>query len=763
MLYNLRNLNLSYNSLTGRVWYTSIPAAVTILSLDHNMALCGESQYNLTPCESPKVGSKQESIKRPNLMLLLAFVTPFSFGCLIIASIVVVRRRTKSIKSSSKIKSGNIFSIWNFDGKIAFEDIISAIEDFDEKYCIGVGGYGSVFKVELDSGVIFAVKLLHLMEEYSDEGTFHAEIEVLTKIRHRCIVKLYGFCSHSHCKFLVYDLIERGSLSSILHEQELAKELDWPRRVAVVRDVAQALSYLHHDCDDPIVHRDIKSSNILLDLDYKAYVSDFGMARKIKNGYSSWSTIFAGTCGYIAPELSSTMVLTEKCDVYSFGVVALKVVMGKHPGDLLLPFFCRTEQPAKLKDVLDQRIASPSSIDEEKAVILVALLAFACLQVNPKARPTMQQPANSTLTLSEEYTQDIPQLTQEENNILVAEFTEKEVKDAIFQMELNKSPGPDGFPAEFYQTFWEVIKDDLMSMFKQLHSGELQLFKLNFGVITLLPKKENAIQIQQYRPICLLNVSFKIFTKVATIRANTVAEKVISPTQSAFMPGRHILEGVVVLHETIHELHRKKMDGVIFKIDFEKAYDKVKWPFLQQVMRMKGFDPKWCHLIKQFVMGGSVGIKVNDDIGHYFQTMKGLRQGDPLSPMLFNIIADMLAILIARAKEDGQIGGLIPHLVDGGISILQYADDTILFLEHDFEKALNMKLILRFFEELSGLKINFHKRMGGYAEGQAIRRRPKVGAVGVWPGQASLPFQHSAKRGRRRPLRRGQPSAYLWP
>ena len=139
------------------------------------------------------------------------------------------------------------------------------------------------------------------MEEYSDEGTFHAEIEVLTKIRHRCIVKLYGFCSHSQCKFLVYDLIERGSLSSILHEQELAKELDWSNRIAIVADVAQALSYLHHDCDDPIVHRDIKNSNILLNQDYKAYVSDFGMARKLKHGCSSWSTIFAGTCGYIAP------------------------------------------------------------------------------------------------------------------------------------------------------------------------------------------------------------------------------------------------------------------------------------------------------------------------------------------------------------------------------------------------------------------------------------------------------------------------------
>jgi hypothetical protein len=245
---------------------------------------------------------------------------------------------------------------------------------------------------------------------------------------------------------------------------------------------------------------------------------------------------------------------------------------------------------------------------------------------------------------------------------------------------------PDGFPTEFYQYFWHEIKIDLMALFTQLHAGELPLYKLNFGVITLLPKKENAIQIQQYRPICLLNVSFKIFTKVATIRTSEIVHKVVRPTQTAFMPGRHILEGVVILHEAIHEINRKKMDGVLFKIDFEKAYDKVKWPFLQQVLRMKGFDPMWCEMIKKFVQGGSVGIRVNDDTGHNFQTRKGLRQGDPFSPILFNIVADVLAILIARAKQEGQVGGLIPHLVDGGVSILQYADDTILFLEHNAEK-----------------------------------------------------------------------------
>ena len=170
-------------------------------------------------------------------------------------------------------------------------------------------------------------------------------------------------------------------------------------------------------------------------------------------------------------------------------------------------------------------------------------------------------------------------------------------------MELNKALGPDGFHAEFYKTFWEVIRDDLMALFVQLKHGNLPLFKLNFGVINLLPKKENAVQIQQYRPICLLNGSFNFFTKVGTNRITEIAQKIIRPTQSAFMPGRHILERVVILHETIHELQRKKMDGVIFKIDFEKAYDKVKWPFLQQALRMKGFAQEWCNWITQFVQG----------------------------------------------------------------------------------------------------------------------------------------------------------------
>lgn len=257
--------------------------------------------------------------------------------------------------------------------------------------------------------------------------------------------------------------------------------------------------------------------------------------------------------------------------------------------------------------------------------------------------------------------------------------------------------------------FWSLIKDDLMAMFRDFQCGKLPLLSLNFGTIALIPKLKEAKQIQQFRPICMLNVSFRIFTKVLANRLTSIANRVVRPSQTAFLPGRNILEGVVVLHETIHELQKKKKNGVILKLDFEKAYDKVNWDFLQQTLKMKGFSPLWCKWIEAVVSQGSVGVKVNEEIGHYFQTRQGLRQGDPLSPILFNLVADMLAILVSTAKANNQFKGPVPNLVEGGLSMLQYADDTIFFIENDLEGANNIKLVLGAFEKLSGLKINFHK------------------------------------------------------
>jgi mannosylglycoprotein endo-beta-mannosidase len=199
-------------------------------------------------------------------------------------------------------------------------------------------------------------------------------------------------------------------------------------------------------------------------------------------------------------------------------------------------------------------------------------------------------PEESSFSLDESQIADIPQVSIEENDLLMAPCSEDEINKAIFQMEHNKALGPDGFPAEFYQTFWETIKTDLLQIFSVLHAGQLELFRLNFGEVILLPKVNEAERIQQYRPICLLNVSFKIVTKVATLRLNSVADHVVQPSQTAFMQGRNILDGVVVLHEAVHELHTKRLNGVILKLDFEKAYDKVKWSFLEQMLRMKGFS-----------------------------------------------------------------------------------------------------------------------------------------------------------------------------
>jgi hypothetical protein len=129
----------------------------------------------------------------------------------------------------------------------------------------------------------------------------------------------------------------------------------------------------------------------------------------------------------------------------------------------------------------------------------------------------------STVSLDESSVGDIPQVSTEENDLLIANFSEEEVRESIFQMEHNKAPGLDGFPPEFYQVFWNIIKDDLMALFEEFHSGTLPLHSLNFGTIILLPKSSEAREIQQYRPICLSNVSFKIFTKVATDRIAKIA------------------------------------------------------------------------------------------------------------------------------------------------------------------------------------------------------------------------------------------------
>jgi hypothetical protein len=152
-------------------------------------------------------------------------------------------------------------------------------------------------------------------------------------------------------------------------------------------------------------------------------------------------------------------------------------------------------------------------------------------------------------------------------------------------------------------------------------------------MILLTPKLKEANNIRQFRPICVLDIGYKWFTKVLSTRLTPFSHKIISKNQTAFIPGRFILEGMIILHGILHELIIKKTKGVVLKLDFEKAYDKVHWDFLIDVLRQKNFHDKWIEWIKNYVEGGKVGVKINGVHGNFFNTHKGLRQGDPFVGM----------------------------------------------------------------------------------------------------------------------------------
>ncbi|KAG2601022.1 hypothetical protein PVAP13_5KG564600 [Panicum virgatum] len=384
-MVSLSTLDVSYNNLEG-----PLPAGQLFLNastrwFSHNKGLCGNLS-GLPACPStPIIEHHKERIRS----LLLAISIPVCIVIILslfgLVTIIQKRKRPQSPINANRV---DVFSVWNFDGKLAFEDITRATENFSERYIIGSGGYGTVYKAHLQGGRLVAVKKLHQIEEHMSDGKrFISEIEVLTKIRHRSIVKLYGFCSHPRYKFLVYDYIERGNLRATLENEESAKELDWQKRTSIARDVAQAIFYLHHECSPPIIHRDITSNNVLLDSTFKAYVSDFGTARIIKPDSSNWSEL-AGTYGYIAPELSYTSVVTTKCDVYSFGVVLLEIMMGRYPSEL--QSLASLGQHQKLAmDMLDQRPPLPSMVENEEIALLVEV-SFSCLQISPQSRPSMR-------------------------------------------------------------------------------------------------------------------------------------------------------------------------------------------------------------------------------------------------------------------------------------------------------------------------------------------------------------------------------------
>ncbi|XP_030958656.1 MDIS1-interacting receptor like kinase 2-like [Quercus lobata] len=387
-LLSLTSIDLSYNQLEGPMPNTKAFREAPEEAFSHNKGLCG-NVTSLKAC--PSTISHNPHVKKMNKVMKLILVFLGILFLIFIFVGITLYFRSRKMKTEIKQEEEehpNMFAVWSYDEKMVYEKIIEAIEDFDDKHIIGVGSHGIVYKAKLPRDQAAAVKKLHPLLEDSV-----ANLKRLSPERY---------------------FLEGGRLEKKINNDDLALKFDWYKRVNVVKGVASALSYMHHDCSSPIIHRDISSKNVLLDSEYESHVSDFGKARIMSSNTSYW-TSFSGTFGYSAPEVVPgklnylvkvehntdillfreyiPMEVSEKCDVYSFGVVVLEVITGRHPGDLISSFlsssFSLSSHDVLLEDILDQRLAHPTNRVAEK-VVLVAKIAIACLQASPQSRPTMQ-------------------------------------------------------------------------------------------------------------------------------------------------------------------------------------------------------------------------------------------------------------------------------------------------------------------------------------------------------------------------------------
>ncbi|RHN74768.1 putative protein kinase RLK-Pelle-LRR-XIIIa family [Medicago truncatula] len=277
--------------------------------------------------------------------------------------------------------------------------VLKKTQKLNNKDIIGSGGYGVVYELKLDDSAAFAVKRLNRGTAERDK-CFERELQAMADIKHRNVVALHGYYTAPHYNLLIYELMPNGSLDSFLHGRSMNKKiLDWPTRQRIALGAARGISYLHHDCIPHIIHRDIKSSNILLDQNMEARVSDFGLATLMEPNKTHVSTIVAGTFGYLAPEYFDTGRATVKGDVYSFGVVLLELLTGKKPSDesfmeegtKLVTWVKAVVQERKEELVLDSSLGSCCPMHEVNKVFNIAMM---CLEPDPLNRPTMAEVVN---------------------------------------------------------------------------------------------------------------------------------------------------------------------------------------------------------------------------------------------------------------------------------------------------------------------------------------------------------------------------------
>ncbi|GJN10336.1 hypothetical protein PR202_ga28422 [Eleusine coracana subsp. coracana] len=396
-MQSLTAVDFSYNNLSGLVPATGQFSYFNATSFLGNPGLCGPY---LGPCHVSGGGAGTERSGRSShggggmsntfklLIVLGLLLCSIAFAAMAIL-------KARALKKASEARAWRMTAFQRLE--FTCDDVLDSLK---EENVIGKGGAGVVYKGAMPDGDHVAVKRLSAMSGRAGGGSAHdhgfsAEIQTLGRIRHRYIVRLLGFCSNNETNLLVYEYMPNGSLGELLHGKK-GGHLHWDTRYKIAVEAAKGLSYLHHDCSPPILHRDVKSNNILLDSEFEAHVADFGLAKFLQDsGTSQCMSAIAGSYGYIAPEYAYTLKVDEKSDVYSFGVVLLELVTGKKPvgefGDGVdIVQWVKTMTDSNKEQVIkimDPRL-STVPVHEVMHVFYVALL---CVEEQSVQRPTMRE------------------------------------------------------------------------------------------------------------------------------------------------------------------------------------------------------------------------------------------------------------------------------------------------------------------------------------------------------------------------------------
>eukprot|EP00253_Pinus_taeda_P022180 PITA_22180 len=300
-------------------------------------------------------------------------------------------------------------------------------------------------------------------------------------------------------------------------------------------------------------------------------------------------------------------------------------------------------------------------------------------------------------------------ISQEANDSLNREITEEEIRKAIWTLQLDKSPGPDGFPINFYRDHWHLIKKDLAKMLRGIQrKGKMGGFT-NSTFLALIPKENRPTSFSRFRPISMCNSSYKIFTKIIASRIQPLLPSLISENQGGFLSNRQIHDTITLVQEAIHSSITRQEKGFVLKLDLANAFDRVRHSFLFTVLRKMGFNSAFISTIAACISGPWISPLINGRPCESFQSSRGLRQGCPLSPYLFILMAESFSRALDHNRRVGLISGIKFGNGVKNINHSIFADDTLLIGGASTTIARRFKTLLDQFMEYSGGEINFHK------------------------------------------------------